>query len=83
MGSACAKSSNANQNPHPVPPIHHNQNIERPPNTRQAQLQNIMNTDYASHLNIEHGLNINHKFADYFTIISKISTFYFNFYYHP
>ena len=71
MGSACAKSSNQNHVPNPQP-VHHmnNQNAERVPNTRSAQLQNIMNNEFASHLSLEHALNINHKFADFFTMIS-------------
>lgn len=69
MGSACAKSSatNHSSNPQPVP---RNPSPERPPNTRLAQLQNVMNNEFASHLSIEHALNINHKFADFFTVIS-------------
>lgn len=72
MGSACAKTSNPVQNnPHSQPnPVHRNHSPERPPNTRAAQLQQIMNNEYASHLNIEHLLNINHKYSDYFTIQS-------------
>lgn len=69
MGSACAKSSPSNNasNPQPIP---RNASPERAPNTRMAQLQTVMNNEFASHLNLEHALNINHKFADFFTLIS-------------
>jgi len=76
MGSACAKSSapnSHNPNAQPAPP--RNPSPERVPNTRLAQLQNVMNNEFASHLNLEHALNINHKFADFFTLISMIVEF--------
>lgn len=72
MGSSCAKSSNPVQNsqPHQNHQVRNHHSPERAPNTRAAHLHNIMNNEFASHLNIEHVLNINHKYSDFFTIQS-------------
>ena len=67
MGAVCGKS----HHPESEGAHHHENNNNTNNNQARASPQHILSEELAGHLHIEHAQNINHKFSEFFKILSN------------